>query len=189
MQIRNTAERYGAASQAFHWTIVALVVFQLALGIIAADLPVGMERLIMLARHKSFGMTIFMLMILRLTWRLANPVPELPAAMPRYEQRLAHATHWFLYALLLAMPIAGWISSSASNLSVSWFGLFVWPDLVDKNKELADLAKAIHKTLAWLLLATAVLHAAAALRHHFLLKDDVLMRMLPDRRARAVKSS
>jgi len=181
MQLRNTPDRYGAIAQAFHWIIVILIIVQFTLGIIGSDLPLGMQRLVVLSRHKSIGMTILMLVILRLAWRLLNTVPRLPAAMPRLEQRLAHGTHRLFYVLLIAMPIVGWISSSASNLSVSWFGLFVFPDLVGTDKVLAELAKEVHKTLAWILLATVVLHVAAALRHHFVKKDGILLRMLPGR--------
>lgn len=184
MLIRNTADRYGAIAQAFHWAIVVLIIVQFTLGIIGSDLPVGMQRLIVLSRHKSFGMTIFMLVLLRLAWRLANPVPRLPDKMPRLHQRLAHATHWLLYALLLTMPVVGWISSSASNLTVSWFGIFTWPDLVGTNKELATAAKELHEVLAWILFTTVTLHLAAALRHHFVLKDDILLRMLPQTQRR-----
>lgn len=179
MAMRNTIDRYGSVAQSLHWVIVALVAVQIVLGIIGADLPVGMERLVTLSRHKSLGMTIFALMLLRLGWRLVNPVPALPAQIPRLEQRLARATHWTFYALLLAMPVVGWISSSASNLTVSWFGLFTFPDLVETDKELATSAKALHRAMAWTLMALVSLHAAAALRHHFLLKDSVLARMLP----------
>lgn len=179
MMLRNTHERYGAVAQSLHWAIVALVAVQLVLGVTGADLPVGMERLITLSRHKSLGMTILALMILRLVWRLINPVPNLPPQLPRLEQRLARSAHWLLYALLLFMPVVGWISSSASNLTVSWFGVFTFPDLVETDKTLAASAKTLHRGMAWLLITIVSLHALAALRHHFLLKDTVLLRMLP----------
>ncbi len=179
MVLRNTNDRYGAVAQSLHWAIVALVAAQIVLGVTGAGLPVGMERLITLSRHKSLGMTILALMVLRLVWRLLNPVPALPAQLPRLEQRLARSAHWLLYGLLLAMPVVGWISSSASNLTVSWFGLFTFPDLVETDKALAAGAKALHRGMAWLLMTVVSLHALAALRHHFLLKDTVLLRMLP----------
>lgn len=179
MRLRNRANRYGAVAQAFHWTIAALIAVQCVLGLRAADLPVSLERLVLLARHKSIGMTILALTLLRLGWRLADPVPELPAGMPVMERRLARLTHWFLYVLLVTAPIAGWVSSSASNLSVSWFGLFTWPDLVAPDRALATAATAVHKGLVWLLLLVVAGHVLAALRHHFVLRDDVLRRMLP----------
>ena len=179
MMLRNSNERYGVISQALHWIIVIMVFTQIVYGTIAADLPLGMQRLIVLARHKSIGMTIFILIFARLLWRLLNQVPSLPPQMSINERRLAHTTHWLFYVLLLCLPIAGWITSSASNLTVSWFGLFTWPDLVEQNKQLADIAKEVHEFLGWILFAVIGLHFTAALRHHFILKDDVLVRMLP----------
>lgn len=184
MTLRNTSARYGAVSRWLHWVIVVLVAFQVVLGFTGADLPVGIERLITLARHKSLGMTILALMLARLAWRLANPVPNMPVLMPALERRLAMAAHWLFYGLLIALPVVGWIASSASNLTVSWFGWFTFPDLVDTNAGLAKQAKAVHAALAWGLLALIALHAGAALRHHFLLRDDVLLRMLPRRSRR-----
>ena len=180
--LRNTHERYGTVAQTLHWAIVVLVAVQIALGVTGADLPVGMERLITLSRHKSLGMTILALMVLRLVWRVINPVPKLPPLLPRLEQRLARSSHWLLYGLLLSMPVVGWISSSASNLTVSWFGVFTFPDLVETDKALAAGAKTLHRSMAWLLMTMVSLHALAALRHHFLLKDGVLLSMLPLRR-------
>lgn len=177
--LRNNTERYGLVSQILHWVIVILVFTQFVIGSIAADLPLGMQRLVWLSRHKSIGMTIFALVILRLLWRWINPLPHLPARMPGYEQRLARFTHWLFYGLLLCLPIAGWLNSSASNLTVSWFGVFNWPDLVEPDKQFAYVAKEIHEILAWVLFGLVSLHIIAALRHHFILKDDVLTRMLP----------
>lgn len=182
MVLRNEQDRYGAVAQGLHWAIVVLIVIQITLGVIGADLPVGMERLITLSRHKSLGMTIMALMVVRLMWRLMNPVPVLPSGMSKTEQRLARSTHWLLYGLLLVMPVVGWVGSSASNLTVSWFGVFTFPDLVETDKALAAAAKALHRGMAWTLMALVSLHALAALRHHFLLKDTVLLRMLPRRR-------
>jgi cytochrome b561 len=99
--------------------------------------------------------------------------------MSKMETLLARATHILFYFFLFAMPLTGWLMSSAKNFSVSWFGLFTWPDLIGKNERAFDLLKETHVTLSWLLLATAVLHVLAALKHHFWDKDDVLKRMLP----------
>jgi len=177
--LRNSPERYGIISQTLHWIIVVFVSIQFVVGSIAADLPLGMQRLILLSRHKSIGMTIFILMILRLLWRLSNQVPLLPAEMSSHEQRLARLIHWLFYILLLCIPVAGWINSSASNLTVSWFGIFNWPDLVEPDKYIATIAKGTHKILVWTLLAIISLHTMAALRHHFILKNNILIRMIP----------
>jgi cytochrome b561 len=178
---RNTESRYGVVAQSLHWLIVILVAVQFMLGITAHDLPISLERLVLLTRHKAFGMTILMLMLLRLAWRLYSASPALPAGMDRLQRRLAELSHVLLYILLLTMPVVGWLSSSASNLTVSWFGLFHFPNLVSPDPALAKSMKALHIALAWVLLALISVHAAAALWHQFVRKDGVLMRMLPHR--------
>lgn len=179
MPNQSTPSRYSAVAQGFHWIIAALIVTQFTLAWMADDLPLGVRKLALLARHKSFGMTILMLAILRLAWRLFNHPPELPSHMSRIETLLARGTHILFYIFLFAMPLTGWLMSSAKNFSVSWFGVFTWPDLIGKNEQAFDLLKETHETLSWLLLATAILHVLAALKHHFWDKDDVLKRMLP----------
>jgi cytochrome b561 len=173
---RNTRTQYGAITLLFHWSIVALVLTQFVLGERAHDLPVSMERLKTLALHKSIGMTIFALMLLRLGWRLTNPTPALP---PGRTLALARLTHGAFYLLLVAVPVSGWLLSSASNLSVSYFQLFTLPDLVSANEPLADGLKELHEFLNATLAVLACVHVAAALVHHFWWRDDVLLRMLP----------
>lgn len=177
--LRNTPERYGAVAQLLHWTIVVLVICQFVLGFTASGMPISMQRLVILVRHKSIGMTILALALVRLGWRAFTPAPPLPVAMPGYQKTAAHLSHVLLYFLIIAMPIVGWITSSASHLTVTWFGLFAFPNLVGPDVQLAKLAKATHAAMAWTLLAVASLHAAAALWHHFKLKDNVLLRILP----------
>jgi cytochrome b561 len=176
---REPAHRYSAVAQAFHWIIAALIVTQFTLAWMADDLPLGMHKLTLLARHKSFGMTILMLALLRLIWRLFNPAPSLPDGMSKIERLLAKITHVAFYVLLFAMPLTGWLMSSAKNYSVSWFGLFTWPDMIAPNEQRFDFLKSTHDTLSLLLLSIAILHILAALKHHFWNKDDVLKRMLP----------
>ena len=176
---RNTPHRYGGVAQLLHWTVVVLVICQFVLGFTASGMPISMQRLVILVRHKSIGMTILVLALARLGWRAFNPAPPLPAGMPGYQKVAAHLSHVLLYFLIIAMPIVGWITSSASHLTVTWFGLFAFPNLVGPDVQLAKLAKATHAAMAWTLLAVASLHALAALWHHFKLKDNVLLRMLP----------
>jgi cytochrome b561 len=183
MAIRNTTVRWGAVSQFLHWLIVALLILQATLGSIAADLPLGMKKLAMLARHKSVGITILGLAVLRLLWRWANPTPPLPDTLKPYERVLANVTHAALYILLFALPLTGWTMSSARGFPVSWFGFIQLPDLVPKNKILYDALLETHETLVWVLYGVVALHVLAALKHHFMLKDDVLRRMLPFTRA------
>jgi cytochrome b561 len=179
MPSQSSPSRYGAVAQGFHWLIAGLIVTQFTLGWMADDLPLGMHKLALLARHKSFGMTVLMLAVLRLIWRLFNRPPQLPAGMSKTQRILARATHVAFYALLFAMPLTGWMMSSAKNYSVSWFGRFTWPDLISPNEHAFNLLKATHHLLSDLLLAIAILHILAALKHHFWNKDDVLVRMIP----------
>src|SRR5277367_1736835 len=179
MPNQSSPTRYSAVAQTFHWVIAALIVTQFVLAISADDLPIGAHKLALLARHKSFGMTVLMLAILRLLWRLKNPPPGLPDGMTHLERVLARITHAAFYALLFAMPMTGWLMSSAKNYSVSWFGLFTWPNLIGKNEAAFDLLRSTHDILSDVLFVIAVLHILAALKHHFWNKDDVLLRMLP----------
>ncbi|HEY0800825.1 MAG TPA: cytochrome b [Steroidobacteraceae bacterium] len=179
MPNQSSPTRYSAVAQGFHWIIAGLIVTQFTLALMADDLPLGLHKLAVLARHKSFGMTVLMLAVLRLLWRLFNRPPELPAGMSKIEKALARGTHLLFYVLLFAMPLTGWMMSSAKNYSVSWFGQFTWPDLVAPNEKTFELLKTTHHLLGWLLLTVAILHILAALKHHFWNKDDVLVRMLP----------
>jgi cytochrome b561 len=184
MAIRNTTVRWGALSQIFHWVIVALIITQFVLANQYDNLPLGMAKLAVIARHKSVGITIFALAVLRLAWRLLNPTPLLPNTLKPYERVLANLTHYGLYAILFIMPLTGWIMSSARNFPVSWFSLFQLPDLVAPSRPLYDAMHETHEILAWTLVGLATLHVLAALKHHFILKDDTLKRMLPFTRTR-----
>jgi cytochrome b561 len=179
MAIRNTTRRWGAVAQLFHWIIVLGIVAQFTLATLFDDLPAGAKKLTLLSRHKSIGITILMLALLRLLWRRANPTPALPDTLKSYERKLAKLTHVLLYVLLFAVPVSGWTMSSARGFPVSWFGLFQLPDLVPKNKALYEALLTTHGILAWTLGIVATVHLLAALKHHFVLKDDVLKRMLP----------
>jgi cytochrome b561 len=179
MAVRNTEHRWGVLAQLFHWLIVVLVIVQVTLASLADELPPNAKKLALLARHKSVGITILMLVILRLLWRSLNLTPLLPDTLKPYERFLARFTHAALYVLLFAMPLSGWMMSSARGFPVSWFGFFTLPDLVPKNKSLYEALLTTHQTLAWVLAGVVTLHVAAALKHHFMLRDNVLRRMLP----------
>lgn len=179
MPLRNTTLRWGSLAQLFHWMVVALVITQFALVTLAEDLPLGGQKIALILRHKSVGITILMLAVLRLAWRWMNPSPALPDTLKPYERFLARFTHAALYVLLFAMPLSGWMMSSARNFTVSWFGLFELPNLAGQDKGLYESLHETHEILAAALIVIAVLHLLAALKHHFFLKDDVLRRMLP----------
>ncbi len=177
--MRNTTNRWGTLAQLFHWLIVLFIIAQFTLALLFGDLPNGARKLTLLSRHKSIGITILTLALLRVLWRWSNPTPALPGTLKPYERTLARVTHVLLYVLLLAVPLSGWTMSSARGFPVSWFGLFQLPDLVPKNKALYEILVTTHDVLAWSLGVVAIVHLLAALKHHFVLKDDVLRRMLP----------
>jgi cytochrome b561 len=179
MQFKNDATRYGAIAQLFHWAIVALIITQFVLANKADDLPLGPAKIATLATHKSIGMTVFGLAVLRLIWRWFNSVPEVPAHTPEWQRRTSHVSHWALYGLIMITPIIGWLMSSARNFPVSWFGLFTLPDFVEPDTARYEFLHETHEVLAMTLLVIAIVHAAAALKHHFFDRDNVLRRMLP----------
>lgn len=179
MSIRNTPTRWGHIAQFLHWLIVVLIIVQVILANRAEDLPIGPKKIEVYAWHKSVGITILGLAIIRLLWRWANPTPTLPGTLKPYERVLANVTHFGLYLLLFAQPLTGWMMTSARGFPVSWFGFWQLPDFVARNQGLYNAMKETHDALALALYAIVFLHVAAALKHHFLLKDDVLRRMLP----------
>jgi len=179
MSLRNTLSSYGSIAKLLHWSIVLLIIAQLVLANAAADLPNGIRKLEVLAWHKSGGMLILMLAVVRLAWRYANVRPAPPPTMPRWQRITAASTHGLLYGLILVQPVTGWLMSSARNFPVSFYGLFQWPDLVQPDKALYEVLRGVHGFLARTLVTVALLHIAAALYHHFWRRDDVLRRMLP----------
>ncbi len=181
MQLKNDSRRYGAVAQLFHWAIVALVITQFVLANKADALPLGAAKLATLAQHKSVGITILSLAILRLLWRAFGKTPEPPPGSARWQRLAASISHVLLYALLLIIPVLGWMMSSARNFPVSWFGLVTLPDLVRPSEAGFDFFREAHGIAARLLFVLALVHAAAALKHHFIDRDDVLRRMLPMR--------
>lgn len=177
MQLTNTQKRFGLVSIFLHWLMAILIIGMLILGIYMTDLPVSPEKLKLFRWHKEFGVLILMLVIIRLAWRLSNAVPSL-ASLPLWEKLAARSAHWVFYGLLFALPISGWLLSSASGIPVSFFGLFILPDLISPNEEMRLLLVEAHEWLAYFLIAVLCVHIAASLKHHFIDKDDILRRML-----------
>ena len=184
MSFRNTKSAWGSLSKAFHWLIVVLIITQWAIAERAEGLPLGMAKISALAWHKSFGITILMLAVVRLVWRWMNPVPDLTAETRPWERALAKLSHLLLYGLIFALPLSGWIMSSAKNFPVSWFKLVQLPDLVAPNEQLFQQMRQLHGVLFAVLVVVALLHIAGALKHHFIDRNDVLRRMLPFTRAK-----
>ncbi len=179
MSVFNTPQQFGTPARALHWLTFLLLLGSFTLGWTMVELPVSPQKLKLYSWHKWIGLTIWWLLLLRVGWRLLNVSPSYPEAMPPWQQRVARLTHWLIYLLLLAVPVSGWVMSSALGLPTVYLGLWQLPDLVAKNKELGETLKVVHWILNKTLLAAVCLHAAAALKHHFVDRDDVLRRMLP----------
>jgi cytochrome b561 len=185
----NSSSRYGAVAMTLHWLLAAMILFMLGLGLFMTSLDETDPRTFPLFQlHKSIGLTILTLAVARLAWRLANPIPALPVEISPRERITSRVVHALLYVLMIAIPLMGWATVSAAALAVPtvWFGLFEWPhlwflaDLPRARKQVIDSQLATtHAALAFSLVALVVLHAAAALKHHFKDRNDVLKRMLP----------
>jgi cytochrome b561 len=173
------AARYGGVAQALHWLVAALVLSQFGLGWTMSDLPLSQLKFDLYQLHKSLGLTIFALVVVRLAWRLRHPPPPLPASLPAWERAAARINHGLFYALLLVQPLIGLLQSNAANFPVVVWGVLPLPALIGSDEALGETLVEVHQTVAAVLLVLIALHVAAALRHHFLLKDDVLRRMLP----------
>ncbi len=179
MQWKNTDARYGIFAILLHWTSAALIIAMLAIGIYMTGMEDGDDKWRLYDLHKSIGCLFVMLLLARIAWKRFNITPPLPDNLKAYEQILAHITHILLYVMMIIIPITGYIDSSAGGYHLSFFGLFDVPMLIEKNKTLADITVLIHAYTAYALIIVIFLHIGAALKHHFILKDDILLRMLP----------
>ncbi len=177
--VRNSERAYGAVAQLFHWTIVLGIVLQFVWAWRIDNVESIRLEYQLVIQHKSIGMTVLLLAVLRLLWRAFNRPPSLPGDPPTWERAAAAFTHWALYGLIIALPLSGWIYSSAAGYGAEFFGLLDIPDLVGSSESLEEDFRQIHRWLGYALLAVAGIHLAAALHHHFVRKDNVLKRMLP----------
>jgi len=176
MRIKNTEDRYGMTAITLHWVMAILLIALLGLGLYMTGLPISLEKLKLYGWHKEYGILALMLVFLRIAWRLINFTPRLNLSL--LEKIAARTVHWAFYVFMFAMPITGWLITSAAGLPVSFFGLFVLPDLISPHPDLIKLFGEIHKWLGYGLIVTIILHTSAALKHHFINKDDILRRML-----------
>jgi len=179
--LTNSADSYGWVHRGLHWLVAAFIICQYVLAELAEgaeDAGSRVTQLALMANHKSLGITILALALLRLLWRLANAPPPLPATMKPWERWLSQGMHWALYALIVALPLSGWLYSSATAYSVSWFNLVTLPDLVSPDEDLKATLHEVHEIGGKLLFVLAILHALAALKHWLWDRDGVLGRML-----------
>ena len=187
MTWRSDATHWGSLAKAFHWIIVLLILVQGTLGLIMVDLPKKPNVIPIFTLHKSIGLTIFALALLRLCWRAFDSRPHEIATVPHWQVIGARCGHALLYVLLFAVPLSGWLFDSASSLRpLFWWGMVRMPSLTGgPDKALAETLATVHAGLFWALIVVAAGPAAFALIHHFVNRDDVLRRMLPGRDASA----
>ena len=179
MPIKNTESQYGSVTKSLHWITALLVLVLLAVGLYMSDLPNSPDKLRIYGLHKSFGITVLTLTFCRILWHVISKKPGPVETLKSWEKHLSQALHVFLYLLLVAMPLTGWLMSSAGNFPVRPFGIFTLPNLVAPDKELMKFFKELHETIGTVIMVTVGLHIAGALKHYFLDKDIVLKRMLP----------
>lgn len=172
---------YTATAKAIHWFMAVLIFGLLGLGFYMEGLPLSPTKLQLYSWHKWAGVTVFALVVIRLAWRITHRPPALPAHMSVLERTAAHGGHYLLYVLMFAIPLSGWLMSSAKGIQTVWFGVLPLPDLLAKDKALGDLLQTVHMSLNLLLVAVLLAHIGASFKHHLIDRDDVLTRMLPRR--------
>jgi cytochrome b561 len=181
MVAASTRRSYDSVQRTFHWLMAAIILVAIVLGLVAYFLPKSEGALFLqvLYVHKSLGITALVLGVLRIVYRLIVGAPQYAVALGRLTRMAAHAAHLALYALMIAMPVTGYVASSASGHEIPWFGLFNWPSLAPRDAALSNLAVGAHFWLAWGIIGVLVLHFAAVAWHTFIKRDEVLSRMWP----------
>lgn len=170
-------DRYTTPAIALHWLMAIMLVAIWGVGQYMHELPLSPQKLQIYSWHKWAGVTAFVLVVVRLAWRIGHAPPALPTAMSATMQRAAHAGHAVLYLLMFAVPLTGWLMSSAYGFQTVWFGALPIPDLLGKDKALGDTLKAVHGLLNWLLALAVTGHVLAAIKHQLIDKDCLLARM------------
>ncbi len=174
-----TPKRYTRTAIGLHWLMALLLIGTFGVGLYMTGLKLSPFKLKIYSWHKWAGVAAFLLVFLRLAWRAGHRPPPLPAGMPRWQEIAAHGLHYLLYLLMIAIPLSGWLMSSAKGFRTVWFGVLPLPDLLAKNAELGDLLQIVHVSLNYGFAALLAVHVAAALKHHVVDRDDTLTRMLP----------
>ena len=174
-----TSARYDPVAKLLHWLMALLLPSIFALGLYMTGLSFSPEKLKLISWHKWAGIIALALVVFRLLWRFTHRPPAMPATMGRWQKTGAHFGHLGLYLLMVTIPVSGWLMSSAKGVPTVLFGLWALPDLVQRDRDLGDLLQIAHWYLNALLAIVVVGHVAAALKHHFIDKDQVMKRMLP----------
>lgn len=180
MSLKNTIDRWGGVSKTLHWLIAILILALGIVGLTMGEFPKTPKYFWIYTAHKSIGITVLVLVALRLLWRLYAGAPEAVPGTPSWQERIASATHWLLYVLMFAIPLSGWLYDSASGLRpFNLFGLLPMPKLVAPSEQASQVSHAIHEYGFWVLILLVLAHAGAALYHHVFQRDATLARMLP----------
>ena len=174
--------RYAPPAIALHWLMACLIVAAYFMGLSIDDIPVGPDRIFVVTWHKWIGVTVALLWFARVAVRAAYPIPALPASSPAWQNTAANLTHIALYALMIAIPVSGWLMSSAKGYTTTFFGFFDLPNLLEKDKALGHTLKEVHELCANTLMILVVAHIGAALKHQLIDKDNLLDRMRPARK-------
>jgi cytochrome b561 len=173
------AAQYTGTAKVLHWLMALLIIGLFALGQYMSDLSMSPRKLQLYSWHKWVGVTVFFLLLVRIGWRITHQPPALPEQMSKQQRLVSHIGHAVLYLLMLAIPISGWLMSSAKGYQTVWFGVLPIPDLLGKDKQLGDALAELHGALNGLLMFIVIVHVLAALKHHFIDRDHALRRMLP----------
>jgi len=173
----NAVMRYSTPAIVLHWLMALLIFAGFPLGLYMVDLPLSPDKLKLYSYHKWIGITVLMLAAIRLSWRLTHTPPPLPARVAAWQRHASAIVHGLLYLLMIAIPLSGWLMSSAKGFQTVWFGVLPLPDLIGKDKALGELLAEVHKILNFTLLGLVVLHVGAALQHHFIERQPFLQRM------------
>ncbi|OYW35717.1 MAG: cytochrome b [Hydrogenophilales bacterium 12-61-10] len=169
--------RYTTPAIVLHWLVALLIFVGFPLGVYMHELPLSPTKLQLYSYHKWIGITVLLLAGVRVAWRLSHRPPPLPVSVVRWQAQASAVVHGLLYVLILAIPLSGWLMSSAKGFPVVWFGVLPLPDLVGKSRELGDVLATVHQILNFTLLGLVILHVAAALKHHFIERQPFLQRM------------
>jgi len=169
--------RYTPPAIVLHWLVALLIFAAFPLGVYMHELPLSPGKLKLYSYHKWIGITVLLLVAIRLSWRLTHTPPPLPESVAAWQRRASAAVHGLLYLLMIVIPLSGWMMSSAKGFPVVWFGVLPLPDLVGKDKALGELLAGVHQALNFSLLVLVILHVAAALQHHFIERQPFLQRM------------
>jgi cytochrome b561 len=173
----NAVMRYSTPAIVLHWLMALLIFAGFPLGLYMVDLPLSPDKLKLYSYHKWIGITVLMLAAIRLSWRLTHTPPPLPDSVAAWQRHAGAIVHGLLYLLMIAIPLSGWLMSSAKGFQTVWFGVLPLPDLIGKDKALGELLAEVHKILNFTLLGLVVLHVGAALQHHFIERQPFLQRM------------